>query len=161
MIYVLFSHKVEGYDFKVEVASENFDRVKRTAEEMGLDVSGLAPELNDLRGYGGNNDIKGWVDLGVKNSRQYLLQGKEIAAPDDGKLIGVFCNGDAMGWEASLLSLGNFDEAWRGFVIFLEDDCEETMDTVRELSMDYHKYGHAVDTSDCEYFRLDIDLDVS
>ena len=78
MLYILYSHKEEGYDFKVEVASENFDKVKRTAEEMGLDVSGFAPELNDLRGYGANNGIKGWVDLGVKNSRQYLVQGKEI-----------------------------------------------------------------------------------
>lgn len=159
MIYILFSHQVEGYDFKVEVASENFDKVKRTAEEMGLDVSGLVPELNDLRGYGANNDIKGWVDLGVKDSRQYLVEGKEMAAPEDGKLIGVFCNGADMGWEASLLSLGNYDEAWSGFCRFVQDDVEETLDIVRELSMDYHKYGHAIDTNDCEYFRLDINLD--
>ena len=160
MIYILFSHKVEGYDFKVEVASENCDKVKRTAEERGLDVSGLAPELNDLRGYGGNNDIIGWVDLGVKNSRQYLVECKEIAAPEDGKLIGVFCNGDYMGWEASLLSLGNYDEAWSGFCDHLQNNNEDTMDIVCELSMVYHRYGHAVDTNDCEYFRLDINLDV-
>ena len=63
-----------------------------------------------------------------------------------------------MGWEASLLSLGNEEEAWSGFCRFLQDDNEETLDVVRDLSMDYNQYGHAIDTSDCEYFRLEIDL---
>ena len=79
MIYILYSFEEEGFDFHVEIVSEDFDKIKEKALEIGgLDLTELKPELNDERGWGGNYGVKGYVNLGVKDSRQYIGAGKRI-----------------------------------------------------------------------------------
>ena len=159
MLYVLFSFEEEGYDFQVEIASEDFNKIKEKALAIGgLDLSELKPDLNDVRGFGTNYDIKGWVDLGIKDSRQYIVQGKEIELPEDKKILGIFFNGNSINWEGELLALGNKDQVWSAYRDHLDYCMEETMDFIREMSLAFKDGEPLVDTSDNEYFLKEIEV---
>ena len=157
MLYVLFSYKEEGYDFQVEIASKDFNKIKDKALEIGnLNLSELKPELNNEIIYGSNYGIKGWVNLGIKDSRQYILQGKEIELPEDKKILGIFFNGDSINWEGELLALGNKDQVWSAYLDHLDYCMEETMDFIREMSLAFRDGEPLVDSSDNEYFLIEI-----
>ena len=159
MLYLLFSFEEEGYDFQVEIASEDFNKIKDKALEIGgLDLSELKPELKDEIIYGSNYGIKGWIDLGIKDSRQYMVQGKEIELPEDQKILGLFINGDSIGWEGQLMALGNKDQVWSAYLDHLDYCMEETMDFIREMSLAFRDEEPLVDTSENEYFLKEINV---
>ena len=157
MLYVLFSFEEEGYNFNVEIASEDFNKIKDKAFEIGgLDLTELKPELNDERGWGGNYGVKGYVNLGLKDSRQYIVQGKEFDWPQDEKLYALFFNGDTIDWEGELLSIGCEEKVWSEFLDHLENGMEEVLDTVVDLSLSFQRGEPLEDTSENEYFLKEI-----
>lgn len=107
---------------------------------------------------GGNYGVKGDVNLGVKDSRQYILQGKEFDWPQDEKLYALFFNRDTIDWEGELLSLDSEEKVWSEFLDHLENGMEETLDTVIDLSLSFQRGEPLEDTSENEYFLKEIDI---
>lgn len=59
--------KREGYDFNIEIASEDFIKIKEKVLAIGgLALSELKPQLKDEITYGTNYNIKGWGILELK-----------------------------------------------------------------------------------------------